>query len=98
MNFQALRLLAFLAFGAGFGAAYLSALSWNARLYCAGFVPLALSVHLVRFVGTVALFLALARTGAAPLLSSFAGFQLSRILSCGGGFLISEAASSEGPS
>jgi hypothetical protein len=97
MNFQALRLLAFLAFGAGFGAAYLSALSWNARLYCAGLIPLALSLHLLRFVGTVALFLELARTGAAPLLSSFAGFQLSRILSCGSRFLTSEALSSEAP-
>jgi F1F0 ATPase subunit 2 len=98
VNFQALRVLTFLAIGAGWGAAYLGFLSWNVRLYCAGFTPLALLLHLLRFAGTIAIFLTLAGTGAAPLLSSFAGFQLSRILGCSGRFLMSEAASPKAPS
>jgi hypothetical protein len=93
MNFQVLRLMAFLALGAGFGAAYLIALAWNVRLYCTGWTPLALLLHLLRFVGTAAIFVALARTGGAPLLSSFVGFQLTRVFGCGITFPASEAAS-----
>jgi hypothetical protein len=84
MNLQALRLLAWLGLGAGFGAAYLRVLAWNVRLYCARFTPLALLLHLLRFLSTAAVFVALARTGAAPLLSSFVGFQLTRVFGCAG--------------
>jgi F1-F0 ATPase (N-ATPase) AtpR subunit len=83
MNFRALQLLAFLALGAGVGAAYLSALAWNVRLYCVGSTALALLVHLLRFLGTAAIFVALAQAGAAPLLSSFVGFQLTRFCASG---------------
>jgi F1-F0 ATPase (N-ATPase) AtpR subunit len=91
MNFQGLRLMAFLALGAGFGAAYLGTLAWNVRLYCAGLTLLALLLHLLRFVATAAIFVALARAGTAPLLSSFAGFQLTRVFGCGVRCLSSEA-------
>jgi hypothetical protein len=73
------QLLAFVALGAGFGAAYLSALAWNVRLYCTGSTLLALFLHLLRFLGTAAILVALARAGAAPLLSSVAGFQLAKV-------------------
>jgi hypothetical protein len=80
MTNSLLQPLAFLAFGAGLGAAYLAALAWNVRLYCAGSTLGALSLHLTRFLGLAAILVALARSGAGPLLSSFAGFQLARAL------------------
>jgi F1F0 ATPase subunit 2 len=82
MNFQTLPLSAFLVLGAALGVAYLSALAWNVRLYCAGFSALAWSLHLLRFVSTVAIFFALAQSGPVPLLSGFAGFQLTRVVGC----------------
>jgi hypothetical protein len=74
----ALQSIEFLALGAALGAAYLTALAWNVRLYCAGSTLGALSLHLTRFLGLAAILLALARSGASPFLSSFAGFQLAR--------------------
>jgi F1F0 ATPase subunit 2 len=91
MKVQPLQLLAFLALGTTLGAAYLSALAWNVRLYCAGSTPLALLLHLLRFLGTAAILVALARSGAAPLLSSFVGFQLTRIVTFGARYFPSEA-------
>ena len=91
MNVQPLQLLTFLALGTVLGAAYLSALAWNVHLYCAGSTALALVLHVLRFLGTAAILVALARSGAAPLLSSFAGFQLIRIFALGARHLPSEA-------
>ncbi len=91
MNFHSWQLLAFLALGTGLGAAYLSALAWNVRLYCTGSTPLALLLHLLRFLGTAAILVVLARSGAVPLLSSFAGFQLTRVVAFGAIHLRPEA-------
>ena len=91
MKVQPLQVLAFLTLGSALGAVYLSALAWNVRLYCAGSTPLALLLHLLRFLGTAAILVALARSGAAPLLSSFAGFQLTRIVAFGARYFPSEA-------
>jgi hypothetical protein len=92
MSLQSLHLLAFLGLGAGLGAAYLGALAWNVRLYCAGSTVLALMVHLLRFVAMAAILVACVRSGAAPLLSSFVGFQLARALVATTAFLTLEAA------
>ena len=91
MNAQPSQLLTFLALGSVLGAAYLSALAWNVRLYCAGSTLLALVLHALRFLATAAILVALARSGAAPLLSSFVGFQLTRIFALGARYLPSEA-------
>jgi hypothetical protein len=91
MMLRALRLLAFVALGGGLGAAYLNALAWNVRLYCARLIPLAPLLHLLRFAGTALLFVGLARCGAAPLLSTFVGFQLARVVGCAGRLLLWEA-------
>jgi F1F0 ATPase subunit 2 len=91
MNSQVLRLLAFLALGSGVGVGYLSALAWNVRLYCVGLTPAAFLLHLLRFLGAAAVFVALARLGAAPLLSGLVGFQLSRILVSGARLSTSQA-------
>jgi F1F0 ATPase subunit 2 len=77
-----MELLEFASLGAIFNAAYLGALAWNVRLYCLRFTPLALLLHLVRIIVTAAIFLALARAGAAPLLSGLVGFELTRIVRC----------------
>jgi hypothetical protein len=92
MKFQSLQLLTFVALGAAFGAVYLGVLAWNVRLYCAGFTLLALLLHLLRFLGTAATLVALARTGAAPLLSGVVGFQLARVFVFTTTFFASEAA------
>jgi F1F0 ATPase subunit 2 len=84
VNVQPLQLLAFLALGTALGAAYLGGLAWNVRLYCTGSTAWALSLHLLRFLGTSAILVALARAGAAPLLSSVVGFQLIRVIVVGG--------------
>jgi len=91
MNGQPLQLLTFLALGTALGAAYLSALAWNVRLYCAGATPLALLLHLLRFLGMAAILVALARSGAAPLLWSFVGFELTRVAAFGGRYFPLEA-------
>jgi F1F0 ATPase subunit 2 len=77
---ECLKLLTFLLLGSLLGLTYLGALSWNVRLYCRrSSHPVALSIHAVRFLGTAAVFVAIARTGAASLLSTLAGFQFVRI-------------------
>jgi hypothetical protein len=91
MNFQPLQLLGFLALGTVLGVAYLSLLAWNVRLYCAGATARALLLHLLRFLGTAAILVAFARGGAALLLSSFVGFQLTRVVALGARYFPSEA-------
>jgi hypothetical protein len=91
MNFQSLQLLGFLTLGTVLGIAYLSLLAWNVRLYCAGSTSLALLLHLLRFLGIATILVAFARSGAAPLLSSFVGFQLTRAIALGTGYFPSEA-------
>jgi N-ATPase, AtpR subunit len=71
----------FVVLGSLLGIGYLSALKWNVQLYCdRDRSSFALSLHAVRFLGTSAIFVLIARIGAAPLLSVFAGFQFTRIL------------------
>ena len=71
MNVQGLKVLIFLFLGAVLGVAYLGALAWDVRLYCRGSrTALALSLHTLRFLGTAAIFVPIARTGAVPLLST----------------------------
>jgi hypothetical protein len=82
MIVQTLRLMFFLALGAGLGAGYLAALACNVHLYCGRLTLLALSIHILRWVGTAAIFVALAKRGGTPLLSSFVGFELTRMLGC----------------
>jgi hypothetical protein len=80
MSLAAPRLLLFVAVGALAGAAYVRALAWNVRLYCRNAaMPLAISLHAARLLGVGAIFFAAAKAGAAPLLATFAGFQLIRI-------------------
>jgi len=77
---EGLKLMIFLALGALFGAAYLGALQWNVRLYCRGSgTPFAAMMHALRLLGAGAIFVAIARAGAAPLLSAVAGFHCVRI-------------------
>jgi F1F0 ATPase subunit 2 len=91
MNVQALRPLTFLVLGAVVGGTYFRALGWNVRLYCRGSsIPLALSIHLLRFLAAGAIFVAIARTGAAPLLCTLVGFQLTRLSALGAKVLPSE--------
>jgi F1F0 ATPase subunit 2 len=92
MKFQSLQLLAFLALGAAFGGLYMGALAWNVRLYCAGSILPAMSLHLLRFLGAAAILVAFARTGAAPLLWSVVGFQLARVFVFSAKFFTLEAA------
>jgi F1F0 ATPase subunit 2 len=80
VNAESLTVLAYLLLGLVLGLVYFCALGWNVRLYLHGSgAPLALSFHVLRILGTAALFVPIARTGALPLLSSLAGFQLTRI-------------------
>jgi hypothetical protein len=83
MKSEACRLLGFLALGAGFGGAYLGALAWNVRLYCAGNTATALLLHVMRLLGTAVVFLMFAEAGAGSLFSSFLGFQLARSFAAG---------------
>lgn len=75
-----LKLPTCLVLGSLIGLTYFGALRWNVQLYCRGSSrALALSIHAVRFLGTTAVFVAIARTGAASLLPTLAGFQFVRI-------------------
>jgi F1F0 ATPase subunit 2 len=79
---QGLKALLFLVLGAAAGGAYLGALGWNVRLYCAATaVLLALSIHLLRLLAIVIVFVAIAHAGAPALLWSFAGFHVTRLSS-----------------
>lgn len=81
MNIPVVKLLIFLAFGVVLGGACFGALKWNVQLYCGNSSTLlALSIHALRLLGTAAVFIAIARTGAASLLSALVGFQCVRIL------------------
>jgi len=91
---EGLKLMIFLALGALFGAAYLGALQWNVRLYCRGSgTSFALMIHAMRLLGAAAVFVAMARAGAAPLLSAAAGFHCVRIFAVGATRWSSEALS-----
>ena len=80
MNIAGLKLLLFLALGAAFAIAFLSALEWNVRLYCdTSGSRLAPFLHVLRWVGAALVFTAAAKSGAAPLLSVLAGFQLAKV-------------------
>jgi F1F0 ATPase subunit 2 len=80
VNVEDSRALIFLAIGAVVSIAYLLALKWNVSLYCASSQPLvACSFHVLRLLGVSAIFVLIARIGAAPLLFALAGFQLIRI-------------------
>jgi F1F0 ATPase subunit 2 len=71
----------FAALGAAVGTLYFRALRLNARLYLAGtgiWRPIAL--HLLRLLGAVAGFVAIAPSGGGALLSALAGFLLARAL------------------
>jgi hypothetical protein len=93
MSLGGLQLLLFFALGAAFGAGYLTVLAWNVGFYCGGSSRwLAASIHLLRLLGTAGIFVAIARMGAAPLLWSLAGFQLTRIFGVGAKVLLSDAA------
>ena len=73
--------LSWLLLGSLLGLTNLGVLSWNVQLYCRRSSPgFALSIHAVRFLGTAAVLLAIARTGASSLLSALAGFQVVRIV------------------
>jgi hypothetical protein len=68
--------------GIALGAAYLTALRLNVRLYCDGLsVWKALLVHLLRIVGVGSAFTVCACHGALPLLSGFGGFVVMRTVS-----------------
>jgi hypothetical protein len=81
VNLHGLAVLLFLSLGAAHGAAYLGVLAWNVDLYCRDSNPApAVLVHLLRFLGSGVIFVAIAQMGAVPLLSSLFGFQLARVL------------------
>jgi F1F0 ATPase subunit 2 len=74
-----LRLAAFVTLGALLGFSYLTALGLNVRLYLeSGTAWLALLVHAVRVLVTVAAFALCAHRGALDLISSVAGFHVMR--------------------
>ncbi len=80
MNIFGLKLLVCLVLGAIFGAAFFGALEWNVRLYRRNAATwLASLIHLTRFIVMTMVFAELAKSGAAPLFSALAGFQLVRI-------------------
>ncbi len=75
-------IVSYAALGALVGAAYFAVLGWNVRLYAGhGAGSKALLLHLIRLAVAIALFTLLARQGAAPLLTSFAGFLAIRTIS-----------------
>jgi F1F0 ATPase subunit 2 len=75
-----LKLLTCMVLGSLLGLTYFGALSWNVQLYCRRSSSLfALSIHALRLLGTAAVFFAIARMGAASLLSTSAAFQFVRI-------------------
>jgi F1F0 ATPase subunit 2 len=90
---ESLAVLIPFALGMLLGAAYFQALEWNVGFYCGRRMPLALSIHVMRFLGAAAGFFALARTGAASLLCASAGFQFMRIIVARGKGPRSEATS-----
>jgi len=67
-----------LAAGTAAGAAHFAALRWNARLFAAGRMGVALGVQAMRCGLTALLLFALARTGVAALLAGMAGLLLAR--------------------
>ena len=79
-GFTLLSVVIFGALGGLLGATYFTALEWNVRLYAVGSEKKALLLHLLRFVGAVAIFILCARAGVAPLLSSFAAFLVARLV------------------
>jgi F1F0 ATPase subunit 2 len=77
-----LRIVPYAALGASIGVAYFAALGWNVRLYAGhGAGWKALLLHLSRLAVAVAAFTLCARQGAVPVLASFAGFVLIRMIS-----------------
>ncbi len=73
------RALTCAGFGAALAVAYFSALGWNVRLYAGhGSAWTSMLVHLTRLLAIGVAFALCARQGAAPLLSSVAGFQIMR--------------------
>jgi F1F0 ATPase subunit 2 len=90
---ESLGLLIPLTLGVLLGMAYFPALEWNVGFYCANRIPLALSIHMIRFLGVAVAFFALARTGAASLLCASVGFQFMRIIAVRGRWPCSEATS-----
>ena len=81
MNIPLVKLLLTLVLGVVLGGVCFGALEWNVQLYCGNSSTLlALSIHALRFLGTAAVFVAIARTGAASLLSALVGFQCVRVI------------------
>ncbi|BDV38066.1 ATP synthase subunit I [Methylocystis bryophila] len=64
--------------GAAAGFAYFTALRWNVDLFERGATPKALLLLVARFGLLAALFVALAKLGAAPLLSAALGLLAAR--------------------
>ena len=94
MNLLALKAPVFLALGVALGVAYFGALRWNVSLYCGGErIALALSIHILRLLAAAAIFIPVARSGLAPLLSTLAGFQLAKLLAIRARGFSSEATS-----
>jgi hypothetical protein len=74
----------FLVLGAGAGAVHWMGLRRNVTAYLGGGrVAPALALHLGRFVLTIAVFVAAAQLGAVPILTTLAGFLLSRYVVAG---------------
>ena len=67
-----------LAAGTALGGVHFAALRWNARLFAAGRLGVALGAQAVRCVLTALLLFALARVGGAALLAGMAGLLLAR--------------------
>jgi F1F0 ATPase subunit 2 len=90
---EGLTVLGFVFVGVILGLAYFRALAWNVRLYLGrsggALGPL---VHVLRIMGTAAVFVLIARSGGVPLLVTLAGFQVTRIMAVRARHVETEAA------